>query len=194
MANEELDNKILLGILKNLPGDMLNSIVNSFSSDPAQLDRLQEILGTSMEKTPEKEPDMNIRDRWENSKKDYKNRFNELIQKYLDAYLRGERKTEFEPSRATLENIVSNHSKWNRMINHHGQGRQYHDDIRRVCFVFQLTFPEANELMWSAGQLFDPCDLRDYIIIDCLQRQIYSMSAVDQLLLDSGVPELFPVD
>ncbi len=194
MARDELDKEILREILRKLTPDTLSGIIDSFSSDPAQLNRLNEILGLRPQPDQSNGRTENILDRWKCSQKDHKNRFNELIEHYLESYLSGERETEYEPSRASLENIVSNHSKWNRMIKHHGQGRQYRDDIRRVCFVFRLTFPEANELMWSAGQLFDPSDLRDYIIIDCLKNKIYSMEKVDEILNKAGVPELFPVD
>lgn len=194
MASDELDKEILREILGKLTPDTISGIIDSLSSDPAQLNRLNEILGIPPQSDQSNGRTENILDRWKSSQKNHKNKFNELIERYLESYLSGERETEYEPSRAYLENIVSNHSKWNRMIKHHGQGRQYRDDIRRVCFVFRLTFPEANELMWSAGQLFDPSDLRDYIIIDCLKNKIYSMEKVDEILNKVGVPELFPAD
>lgn len=194
MTDKELDKEIIEEILKKLPLDARSGIIDSFSANPDQLNRLNEIMGIHTQVAQNNAPAESILDRWNESKKNHKNRFNELIERYLEAYLKGERETEYEPSRSSLENIVSNHSKWNRMINHHGQGRQYRDDIRRVCFVFRLTFPEANELMWSAGQFFDPSDLRDYIIIDCLKNGIYSMEKVDKTLRDVGVPELFPVE
>lgn len=194
MTDKELDKQILMEVLGQLPRETLQEIVGSYSADSQQAKRLQEMLGALPQPAPEPASSQSVVDRWEKSKKNHKNRFNVLIERYLEAYLRGERQSEYEHSRAYLENVVSNHSKWNRMINHHGQGRQYRDDIRRVCFVFRLSFPEANELMWSAGQLFDPGDLRDYIIIDCLKKQVYSMETVDDLLRDAGVPELFPAD
>lgn len=194
MTNEELDKKILKEVLEKLPQDALGGIMESLSSDATQLNRLHEILGTAPRPDPQEDRAEDILDRWEKSKKHHKNRFDVLMERYLEAYLRGELQSEYEPSRAYLENIVSNHSKWNRMINHHGQGRQYRDDIRRVCFVFHLTFPQANELMLSAGQLFDLGDLRDYVIMDCLKKRIYSMEKVDELLRKVGVPELFPVE
>lgn len=194
MTGKELDQEILKEILNKLPPDARNGIIDSFSANPEQLNRLNEIMGIHNQATQNDTPAESILDRWNESKKNHKNRFNELTERYLAEYLKGERETEYEPSRASLENIVSNHSKWNRMINHHGQGRQYRDDIRRVCFVFRLTFPEANELMMSAGQFFDPSDLRDYIIIDCLKNGVYSMEKVDETLRDVGVPELFPVE
>lgn len=196
MPNDnERDDSILKDILAALPEDVYQKLTDSLVSDPIALQRLNEIRRSSS--TADKQSDTgtvsSIREKWNNYlRKHPGNRFKTLIERYLASYLRGERYNEFTPSRGFLETLVSNHSKWNRMINQNGQGRQYQDDIRRICFVFQLTFLEANELMWSAGQQFDLSSLRDFVLVDCLQKQIYAPDAVDKILEEEHLHPLFP--
>jgi len=195
MEHLNLDNSILRDVLHQLPKETLEEIRRKFEKDVQYLDRLNEILDENpRDQISSSDTNEDIVKKWEKEKVKFGNKFQTLMKKYMDQYLKNERNGMFEPSRAYLENLVSNHSKWNRMMNHNGQGRQYRDDLRRVCFVFRLTFPEANELLMSAGQLFDLGDLRDYILIDCLNRKIYSMEKVDEILSKAGVSVLFPAD
>lgn len=189
--------QILKELMKMLTEKQVNEIFKNFQDDSDKLKRILEALdrlkeSEKSEKTEETKATLSLKEKWLKEKAQHTYKFDELIKKYLMSYLSGERETEFEPSRAYIETLVSNHAKWYRMINHHGRGRQYQDDIRRVCFAFRLTFPEANELMWSAGQAFEISDYRDFIIMDCLQKGIYSYETVDEILLREGQEPLFP--
>lgn len=198
MPNDnERDDSILKDILAALPEDVYQKLTDSLEPDPVALQRLSEIRRNSS--TADEQSDTSkvssIREKWKNYlHKHPGNRFKTLIERYLASYLRGERYNDFTPSRGFLESMVSNHSKWNRMINQNGQGRQYQDDIRRICFIFQLTFLEANELMWSAGQQFDLSCFRDFVLVDCLQKRIYAPDAVDEILVEENLPPLFSVE
>ena len=190
--NED-DMQILKDILKKLSPQELEEIALSVGDHPYWRTLLSEMAKPASDDSPSNQ---SLRERWysgirQNSRK---TRFLSLMERYIDSYLRGERDKGGKLSRSMMENIVSNHSKWNRMMNQYGQGKQYQDDIRRVCFLFRLTFPEANERMWSAGQMFDMGDFRDFVLVDCLQKQIYSQEAVNQILDREGLPLLFPDD
>lgn len=135
----------------------------------------------------------NLKERWKQERKNYK-RFDQLMETYIDEYLQGKRGAEGSHSRADMENTVSNHSKWNRMRNHQGQGKQYKEDLRRICFLFHLTYLEANELLWSAGQVFDMNDFRDYILMYCLKNEIYLVEEINEILKKEKLEELFLPD
>ena len=96
--------------------------------------------------------DEDLRKKWEKSRKENNkgNKFLELMDTYIESYLNGERGIKGSHTRIDMENLVSNHSKWHRMMNHRGQGRQYRDDMRRVCFVFHLSFYFIKTLFYDS--------------------------------------------
>lgn len=196
MDKFELDHQILRKLLSFLPLDQLDNIQCQFREDECCYTRLLEILddlNKNVQNTREKEQS-DIRLVWRDYMKTHNNRFLVLMDKYINSYLDKEREANRSGKRIDLENLVSNHSKWNRMMMQRGQGIQYRDDLRRICFVFQLTYPEANELMWSAGQVFDMDNLRDFVIVDCLIKGIYDFGEINDRLYKANVEILFPKD
>lgn len=186
--------EMLQRLISALPDELKSQILGAAGDDP-QIKAL--LFPESTSRESEAPPGIGInalREKWKRENDGGSSRFEALMKKYIRAYLQGKLDTDYEPSRSYLENLVSNHSKWNRMMRQKGQGRQYRDDIRRLCFVFHLGFPEANELMMSAGQPFDFSDLRDYIIVDFLTRKDFSKENIDAMLRDTDLPELFPAD
>lgn len=201
MNQFETDNKILKEILKMLSVSEVNGIMQGFSDNEDFQKRVSELLDSPLSDKPTQSE--SLKEQWKKlqenesadknskSKEKIETKFQRLIKKYLASYLRGERDTSFKPSRSYLEDLVSNHAKWGRMMQQSGKGKQYHDDLRRVCFVFHLSLPEANELLWSASHTFVFDDFRDYVIVDCLKKKIYNMEVVDELLEAEGLLPLF---
>lgn len=188
------DLEILQKFISVLPDELKSQILGAVGEDPQIRKFLfPEIVSRGNEAQPRTGIDA-LKENWKRENDGNGSRFETLMKKYIQAYLLGKLDTDYEPSRSYLENLVSNHSKWNRMMHQKGQGRQYRDDIRRLCFVFHLGFPEANEFMMSAGQPFDLSDLRDYIIIDFLTRKDFSKEGVDAMLREACLPELFPAN
>lgn len=192
----ELDIYILKKILSLLSNEQIDTLMIYFREDTECYQRLSEIIDELKNKKviPDKEKDLDIRQKWRAYLKTYNNRFDKLMEKYMKAYLEKEKKEKHSGKKSDLEHLISNHTKWNRMMTQRGQGIQYQDDIRRICFVFRLTYPEANELMWSAGQLFDMDNLRDFILVDCLTKGIYDIENINKRLSDQNLKILFPAD
>lgn len=196
MAQYDNDRHLLVEALKNLPKEDLANLLQEVDDNKTQMAGAHH---ANNEKVKHPESNANIssedlRERWIQLKKEKSNgnKFLELMDDYIESYLSKESGPQGSHSRAAMENWVSNHSKWHRMMNHRGQGRQYKDDLRRICFLFHLSYPEANELLWSAGHFFDYDDFRDFIIIDCLQKQEYSFERIDALLNKHNLSPLFP--
>lgn len=179
---------------EKIPGDTLTQIARFI--DPASLEGqvIREVLCPVDSSASESSTVIQtLRQEWVKSKP--RNRFSYLMEIYVDSYLHGECFHKYgDLSKSALEEMVNCHSKWDRMMRQHGQGRQYRDDIRRLCFLFQLKLPQANELMWSAGQIFDFGDFRDYVLTDCLKRGIFDPDQVDEILKKEGLLPLFPDD
>ena len=181
-------------VFEKIPRDTLTQIAQFV--DPTSLEGqvIQEILNPMDSPASESSTMVQtLRQKWVNSKP--RNRFSYLMEGYVDSYLHGKCFNKYgDLSKSALEEMVNCHSKWDRMMRQHGQGRQYRDDIRRLCFLFQLELPQANELMWSAGQIFDFGDFRDYVLTDCLNRKIFDPDKVDEELKKEGLAPLFPDD
>lgn len=117
--------------------------------------------------------------------------FKDLIEEYTTEYLKEQRRKGKKVTRLELENIVSNHSKWHRMLSDSGIGKQYRDDLRRICLLYKLTYPQAVELLWMAGHPFDTDDPRDYEVAVCIATKVYQPEAVDSILEKKRLEKLF---
>ena len=122
------------------------------------------------------------------------NRFTELMEQYIKEYQQRERQAGRRGNLSELEAFVSNHSKWHRMMDAHGIGKAYRDDMRRVCVLFRLNYCQATELLCAAGQPFDPSDKRDYLIAQCLTEQRWTPEEVNCALERGKVSALFQAD
>lgn len=109
-------------------------------------------------------------------------RFSVLAERYIQRYQEWSKSVAKKGSIMELATAVSNHSKWHRMLQDRGRGNQYREDMRRFCFLCRLSYLEALEFLWSAGQPFDNEDRRDYILAICLAKKIYNEEDVDQQL------------
>lgn len=191
------DKQLLIDALKNVPQETIADLLHELQDSKTGWSAIQ-FTNTKADKQQEHNDTMDnedLRKKWDKARKENTkgNKFLELMDTYVESYLKGEYGGRESHTKIDMENLVSNHSKWHRMMNHRGQGRQYRDDMRRVCFVFHLSFPQANELLWSAGHFFDTDDFRDFILMDCLQKQEYSYEQVDFLLEKYNLAPLFPI-
>ena len=192
MDKFELDQQLLLKMISVMPSSELENIALHLREEETLSMRFNE-LRCQLELFDEENPDeTNVKTRWMDYRESHNNLFQSLVKKYTRAYLERERKIHSNINQIDLENLVSNHPKWNRMLFDRGQGKQYRDDVRRMCFVFQLSYPAAQELMWSAGQIFELDQLRDFVIIDCLSQRIYDIEEIDARLMEHKVAVLFP--
>lgn len=190
------DRQLLIEALRSLPHEDITNLLHEVNSKKSRVSasHCENNKTDEQQKRNDAADDEDLRKKWEKSRKEKNkgNKFLELMDTYIESYLNGERGIKGSHTRIDMENLVSNHSKWHRMMNHRGQGRQYRDDMRRVCFVFHLPFPQANELLWSAGHFFDADDFRDFILMECLQKQEYSFEKVDFELEKYSLAPLFP--
>lgn len=191
------DRQLLIEALRSLPHEDITNLLHEVNSKKSRVSasHCENNKKDEQQKRNDAADDEDLRKKWEKSRKEHNkgNKFLELMDTYIESYIKGDRGIKGSHTRIDMENLVSNHSKWHRMMNHRGQGRQYRDDMRRVCFVFHLPFPQANELLWSAGHFFDSDDFRDFILMDCLQKQEYSFEKVDFELEKYNLAPLFPI-
>ena len=134
---------------------------------------------------------LSIKEDWHTFAKNSGRRFSDLMERYIERYQKQEREAGRKGSLTQLKTLVSNHSKWHRMMKDRGIGKHYHDDMLRLCVVFRLSYAEATELLWSAGQPFDPDDRRDYAVANCLAKKQYDPEEVDRTLSEFRVQPLF---
>lgn len=174
---QELEHRILLDILSLLPQEQVERLKQSFSKsgNPERYLCLMELLVES----GTEENRQGVREEWNQYSSKNENQFLVLMDRYIEKYQAMERDEGRKGTLTDLKMAVSNHSKWHRMLRDCGRGNQYHDDMRRACFVFRLSYEEALELLWSAGQPLDHSERRDFTLAECLLRGIYDPEKID---------------
>lgn len=203
MGENSYDRQMLLDILEALPADMIEYLTRHFAGDLDRSMYLRELkkelaLKYNKNKTfsGEETADLHKKEQmqaWRSYTKANNNRFSELMQKYVEMHLKRQRETNRKYSRLDMEETVSSHSKWYRMMKSNGQGGQYRDDLRRICVLFQLNYAQSVELLWAAGHPFDTDDKRDYLIAYCIAEGTYDLEKVDRCLADGNVEPLFQI-
>lgn len=179
--------QVLREILALLPDETVNRLKAALAGD---LDKYICLI-EAVDAAGEEKNDGQIGEDWRTFARQSGDRFTQLMERYVVRYQEEERKAGRKGTLSELKETVSNHSKWHRMMRDHGVGNQYREDMRRVCLAFRLSYLEATELLWSAGQPFDPESQRDFCIADCIARRVYEPELVDRELEKHRLPPLF---
>lgn len=188
----ELDYRILLHIKRALSKEKVNEIENVLADNFDEYMRFREIEGPAkIDSSPTSLSVDELRKNWINYTKLNKNRFDKLIENYFERYKKNAKKKNKKGTVTELNIELSGPNKWYRMLKDHGIGSKYHDDMRKLCFLFELSYLESVELLWSAGHPFDSDSRRDYVIAECLVKKIYTLEEVDKRLAALGQPVLF---
>lgn len=188
----ELDYRILLHIKRALSKEKVNEIENVLADNLDEYMRFREIEGPAkIDSSPTSLSVDELRKNWINYTKLNKNRFDKLIENYFERYKKNAKKKNKKGTVTELNIELSGPNKWYRMLKDHGIGSKYHDDMRKLCFLFELSYLESVELLWSAGHPFDSDSRRDYVIAECLVKKIYALEEVDKRLAALGQPALF---
>lgn len=190
--DNELDYRILRHIKHALPEKRICEIENVLADNFDEYMRFREIegtAGTGLDQTSLSVDE--LRKNWVRYTKLNNNRFDKLVETYFDRYKENAKKRNKKGTVTELNIELSGHNKWYRMLKDHGIGAKYHDDMRKLCFLFELSYLESIELLWSAGHPFDNDSTRDYVIAECLVQKIYEQEEVDKRLAALGQPVLF---
>ena len=186
--DQSLEHCILLAIVSEAPEEMIDALKNRFSNDLELYFAFEAILD---EASGRESREIDLLADWRSYARRDGNRFTNLITAYVERFRQQERREGRKGKVSDLEELVSNHNKWHRMMVQHGVGNQYREDLRRACFVFRLTLPEATELLWSAGHPFDREDRWDFALADLLGKGIYGQAEVDAQLQKHHMRPLF---
>lgn len=188
----ELDYRILLHIKRALPRDRINEIENVLADNLDEYMRFREVEGPAeIDSGPVSLDVDELRKNWIKYTKLNKNKFDDLIEKYFEKYKKNAKKKNKKGTVTELNIELSGPNKWYRMLKDHGIGSKYHNDMRKLCFLFELSYLESIELLWSSGHPFDSDSKRDYVIAECLVKKIYAPEEVDKRLAALGQPVLF---
>ena len=191
----ELDRQILLHIHRDLPPERIEEISGVLAGNLDEYMRFKELgdlLQEEREELSKKEPDMEkLKKEWNQyARMDHK-RFDVLMEQYFNRYQKALKAKGEKGTVANLNAAIGGHNKWYRMKKDHGFGKQYREDMRRLCFLFKLSYTEAIEFLWSAGQPLDSASARDYVIAQCLVKQEYEQEKIDERLKQIGKQPLF---
>lgn len=181
----DLDFQILLHIIPELPEDVMDRVEGALAESFDEYMRFREICEIINESKgiPQKKfSEEDLKKSWRQYTRLDRNRFDELIDFYFLRYKERAKKKGRKGTVTELNVELSGHNKWYRMLRDHGMGKQYHDDIRKLCFIFQLSYTEAVELLWSAGQPLSSEDARDYVIAECLVKKVYKQEEINKKL------------
>lgn len=190
--SKEIDYRILYRINQNLSEERLTEIGQALADYFDEYMRFREI-GNTARKGKKKDglDGREIKSDWNQYARMSGSQFQKLIETYYLRYKENARKRGRKGTVTELNEELSGHNKWYRMIRDRGIGAQYRDDMRKLCFLFELSYAEAIELLWSAGHPFDGGSVRDYVIAECLVRGIYKEDEVDRCLIEAGGKPLF---
>lgn len=186
----ETERGVLLETLKLLSDKDITALKRTFAGDMERYLSLTEALKRTRQ--PGDAPG-GVREDWRAFSQEG-DKFTQLMEQYIEEYQEREKRKGLRGNLSDLEASVNNHSKWRRMMNAHGIGKAYRDDMRRVCVVFGLNYRQATELLWAAGQPFDTADKRDFIIAQCLTEGRWTPEEVNRALESENVPALFHQD
>lgn len=190
----ELDYQILLHIIASSSEDMMmqyESVLVDYFDEYMRFREICKVAGRDRQPDAGSPTIDDLRKGWRKYTSLSHNRFDELIRFYFLRFKQNARKKGRKGTVTELNTELSGHNKWYRMLNDHGIGNQYHDDMRKLCFIFQLSYAESVELLWSAGHPFDNGSLRDYIIAECLVNKTYDYEAVNKQLMQMKQDILF---
>lgn len=191
MSND-IDYQILLQMFPILPDEVIEKAEHVLANNLAEYMRFCEIKETAGKRSDETALTIDkVKKEWRQYTKSGGLKFDELVEKYFIRYKENAKEKRKKGTVLQLNSELSGHNKWYRMLKDHGMGPQYHDDIRKLCFLFELSYLEAIEFLWSAGQPLDNASTRDFVIADCLVKKIYKQEKVNECLAELGQTALF---
>lgn len=185
-----IDYQILLQLCRELSAETVAKMELVLSSDPDALMRFREVQDI-VAKAHNKEPAVStIKKAW-SSPRMSTNRFDELLDRYIERYIQLTKKYNGRGTTADLYSRINGQAKWYRMRTHRGARPQYHDDVRMICLLCELNCSETIEFLWTAGHPLMAGDLRDDIIADCILKGIRDPEEVNAKLTARRQAPLF---
>lgn len=193
MTTDHFDHRLLLLLAKQLKEEDIVSIRELLAHSRELLARFEDVLQEAEDVSPE---DVMLDDAfsdWTLPDDDVKSCFISLLeQRYYPRWKQLARDEKKSWTRETFGlEFGCDHNKRNRILRDGGQGPQYYDNVRMICFVCRMTYLEAVEFLWSACQPFDRTSERDYLLACCLCDKIYDPAKIDKILTDGKQRPLF---
>lgn len=194
MTTDHFDHRLLLLLAKQLKEEDVLSIRDTLAHNYELLARFEDVIQEARDLSDEDILCDDALSDWSLPDDDdsVKNCFIALLEQHYLRWKQRARHTKQPWSREAFGmEFGCDHNKRNRITRDGGQGPQYHDNVRMICFVCHMSYLEAVEFLWSACQPFDRTSERDYLLADCLCKKIYEPTEVDKILVDNKQHPLF---
>jgi transcriptional regulator with XRE-family HTH domain len=75
---------------------------------------------------------------------------------------------------------------WSKLLNDKYE-RPSKEVILRIAILFRCDLKQTHELLAKAGYTFSDCDLRDQIVLSCIELGVYDFADIEELLEDEGL-------
>ena len=75
---------------------------------------------------------------------------------------------------------------WSKLLNDKYE-RPSKEVILRIAILFRCDLKQTHELLAKAGYAFSDCDLRDQIVLSCIEFGVYDFADIEELLEDEGL-------
>ncbi|MCF6093905.1 hypothetical protein L1765_07965 [Microaerobacter geothermalis] len=75
---------------------------------------------------------------------------------------------------------------WSKLLNDKYE-RPSKEVILRIAILFRCDLKQTHELLAKAGYTFSDCDLRDQIVLGCIELGVYDFADIEELLEDEGL-------
>jgi len=75
---------------------------------------------------------------------------------------------------------------WSKLLNDKYE-RPSKEVILRIAILFRCDLKQTHELLAKAGYTFSDCDLRDQIVLSCIEFGVYDFADIEELLEDEGL-------
>jgi len=79
---------------------------------------------------------------------------------------------------------------WSKLLNDKYE-RPSKEVILRIAILFRCDLKQTHELLAKAGYTFSDCDLRDQIVLGCIELGVYDFADIEELLEEGGLESLF---
>jgi len=193
MTSDHFDHRLLLILATQLKEADVVSIREMLADNRELLTRFEDVMQEAESVSPE---DLLLDDAfsdWTLPDDDVKAYFVTLLeQRYYPRWKQRARSLHLNWTKQAFGlEFGCDHNKRSRILSDGGQGWQYHDNVRMICFVCRMTYLEAVEFLWSACQPFDRTSERDYLLAYCLCNEIYDPVKIDTILKDNKQKTLF---
>mgnify|MGYP002621252182 FL=1 len=79
---------------------------------------------------------------------------------------------------------------WSKLLNDKYE-RPSKEVILRIAILFRCDLKQTHELLAKAGYTFSDCDLRDQIVLGCIELGVYDFADIEELIEEEGLKSLF---